>query len=953
MHFSLPKFAKLIRMPLLTGAIAAFLWQIAAAQEIDNFTKLGNFGRFVAQTPVQTPAPDLNYLLFTPENTEAQIDGKFPLIVSLSGIGERGNDLDILKNDGLPAKLDGWNSFPFMVIAPQCPLTTEWYWDRTDTLIRRMIENVIAEHPVDPDRVYLTGYSMGGIGSWDMAARHPDLFAGVIPIAARREPGTSFCNMRDIPAWVFHGANDPVVPLTAGRGAVNVFRACGGNARFTVYPGVGHNSWTQTYANTDIYEWLLKQNRRKVNAVFAAGNLVFFGMGNALIVQQFDDAAQLPHTIAELPLPEAFTDLQSVAGSDVLAAIGETALLLIDIANPQQPAVISATSLGGAKQIALRGQTAFLAGENGLTIFDISDPAQPQQLAAVDTLGTCFDVFADSQLVWLAAGAKSHIIDTSDPAAPQYVGAISGFGSSIRAITVENGLAFLADEFTGLQIIDVQNPANPVGVSAALSGHKISEIQIRGNLGFVAAGDSGLKIIELSDPAHPAEIAGWQSPGRSIGLSFGEIFANGQPAAHVFVADFSAGVRAVNIADPANPAETAFIQVAPSSGGSVSFGKAYRSQVENGVAYVAYGWEGLKIVDVSQPQQPSLIGKKDSPGDARDVRVFGDIAYLADWDAGVRVLDISNPQQPQEIRFVNTGRARQLAVKNEFIYVAASDSGMVLLDISNPQQPEKAAVFPAYFARSVAIDGNIAALADDHRVVFFDISDPANPLETGATAALVSGCDGLALSGTTAFFPDGDTLRIFDISNPAAPQQISTAALGAIAFDATVTQHFVFIAAGNAGLQAFDVSNPHSPIVAGVYNGAPFARGVAVAENRVFVAEEADGLSIYRFDALTALPDIAPVLPQAVSLAQNYPNPFNPQTAISYQLPNFNAVKLSIYNMLGQEIKTLVDQKQAAGSYTVSWDGTNAFGAAVASGVYIYRLSAGDAVSVKKMLLLR
>jgi predicted peptidase len=220
--------------------------------------------------PEQTPivqqevyhAASLDYLLFMPTATTALQNGKYPLILSLSGIGERGSDLQLLKRDGLPKILDGFNSFPFIVVSPQCPSSTEWYYDRTDTLLKQLLDIVVQRYPVDTMRVYVTGYSMGGIGSWDLAIRYPRRFAAVLPISARREPSWDPCTMHDLPVWAFHGAKDDVVPLTKGQDVIDAFRACGGEAKFTVYPDAWHDAWTRTYGNPDIYEWLLKQSRK-------------------------------------------------------------------------------------------------------------------------------------------------------------------------------------------------------------------------------------------------------------------------------------------------------------------------------------------------------------------------------------------------------------------------------------------------------------------------------------------------------------------------------------------------------------------------------------------------------------------------------------------------------------------------------------------------------------------
>jgi len=214
----------------------------------------------IIQQEVYDPS-SLNYLLFMPRDTSARIAGKFPLLISLHGIGESGSVLSRLKNDGLPKILDGYDSFPFIVVSPQCPSTTEWYYDRTDLLVISLLDSVIARYPVDTDRIYVTGYSMGGIGTLDLAIRHPSRFAALLPCAFRIEPGWDLCTIKDIPMWAFHGQLDNVIPFANAQSVITALIACGGNPTFTVYPDAYHDSWTQTYANPAVYEWLRTKSK--------------------------------------------------------------------------------------------------------------------------------------------------------------------------------------------------------------------------------------------------------------------------------------------------------------------------------------------------------------------------------------------------------------------------------------------------------------------------------------------------------------------------------------------------------------------------------------------------------------------------------------------------------------------------------------------------------------------
>jgi len=211
----------------------------------------------IIQQEIYDPST-LNYLLFMPRDSSAVENGKFPLIISLHGIGERGADLWRVKGDGLPKILDGNNSFPFIVISPQCPLSTEWYYnDGIQQKVNNLIDSVIARYPVDTTRIYLTGFSMGGIGTLDLAIRYSNRFAALMPIAFRIEDGWDLCVIKDIPLWGFHGQHDPIIPLYKAQSVINSLINCGGSPTFTIYSDLFHDAWTRTYNNPAIYDWLL------------------------------------------------------------------------------------------------------------------------------------------------------------------------------------------------------------------------------------------------------------------------------------------------------------------------------------------------------------------------------------------------------------------------------------------------------------------------------------------------------------------------------------------------------------------------------------------------------------------------------------------------------------------------------------------------------------------------
>ncbi len=197
----------------------------------------------------------LNYLLHLPDGYAAS-DEPLPLMLFLHGAGERGDDLELVKKHGPPKLIAAGKSFPFIVVSPQCPIG-EWW--SPEPLIA-LLDEVSARFRVDPGRVYLTGLSMGGYGSWDLLQTCPGRFAAAAPICGGGIPYLAR-TFADVPVWAFHGAKDEVVPVENSRLMVEALRKSGGEARLTVYPEAGHDSWTGTYDNPELYEWLLGHRR--------------------------------------------------------------------------------------------------------------------------------------------------------------------------------------------------------------------------------------------------------------------------------------------------------------------------------------------------------------------------------------------------------------------------------------------------------------------------------------------------------------------------------------------------------------------------------------------------------------------------------------------------------------------------------------------------------------------
>lgn len=197
----------------------------------------------------------LNYLLYLPPDYKESRQ-KWPTILYLHNAGDRGDDIEFVKRNGPPRLIAAGREFPFIVISPQCPL--EQSWD-PDALLR-LLDEVEERYRIDRDRIFVTGSSMGGYGTWRLAMESPGRFAAIAPMCGGGN-AARVSRIAHLPAWVFHGAKDGSVVLSESEQLVIGLRQYGSPVKFTVYPDVGHDCWTRTYQMPELYDWFLQQRR--------------------------------------------------------------------------------------------------------------------------------------------------------------------------------------------------------------------------------------------------------------------------------------------------------------------------------------------------------------------------------------------------------------------------------------------------------------------------------------------------------------------------------------------------------------------------------------------------------------------------------------------------------------------------------------------------------------------
>jgi hypothetical protein len=572
------------------------------------------------------------------------------------------------------------------------------------------------------------------------------------------------------------------------------------------------------------------------NTIAVQGAYAYVGVGFRLEVVSISSPVTPEEVGVSLPFPH-YVESVTVSGTLAYVAAGGAGLRIVDISDPTNPVEIGAwDSPGYAEGVAVSGDFAYLAdGPYGLWIVEVSDSADPTPVSAAFKMNYAFDVTVSGDHAYIAAaGAGLLVADVSNPFAPLEVGSLDTPGYTWD-VAIRGTVAYLADGWEGLVLADISTPGSPVKLSSIQTpgwafGVAISELKV-----LVADAFRGLQVVDAADPTNLRLLGGsygTSSHAASVAVS----------GVHAFIADRAWGLLSFDVSDASSPAQV----------GAVTWPSEVWDVLVNGdVAYLAAGINGLFTVDLSDPARPRLLDSHYMDEfaykvDYQDGYFFG-TAMPAFGDSRLQILDARNPAN-----LVMVGAALPTPSEGWAIDVDGpvayldDDRKLIIMDISDPSQPQKVGqLVDDQEVFELGASGSMVCLAIAwNGLKLVDASDPTNPVVIGAWDNGESYGRDCVIQGSAAYLADHFGLQIIDIRDPAHPVKLGFYDSPVSAIGVTVSGTLAYVADGPGGVHVVDISNPYSPALAGYYDTPGFAHMAVPIGNRIAVADVMGGLII-------------------------------------------------------------------------------------------------------------
>jgi hypothetical protein len=664
--------------------------------------------------------------------------------------------------------------------------------------------------------------------------------------------------------------------------------------------------------------------------VAVEGTIAYAAANSQLAVVDVSNPAS-PILRASVPLPATALGV-AVSSGIVYVANGQAGVKIFDVSNPDAPALLSSIPVSNALRVYWNfGRLYICRGNDGLSTFDVTDPAAPLLVSNYDPPlyfiedieVSFFTAYLGVAYLGLPEGySEVLIVDVlSNP--PQLLGT---FRPNVAGNSAKVGLGlYLYISGTNGNtnfITDVSNPAQPAIIKNYHSD--VHALDITYSNGYMYSfSSSGLRIYDVS-PAASASLV--QSLSFASGAR-GTLVGN-----RIYQAFGQQGFRIMSID---NPASAVFL------GGWNGWSHASRL-TKNGNFVYASG-DRLAVIDVDDPSYPEVLNQVDVSG-YRTV-IAGNHMYMAAGTRGLVTMDITNPELPAVVSEMSTGDVVDLRIEAGSLYVLER-GGLRAYDLANPSVPSPRGFQPLAGAENLAVSGHHAYVTQPAVLTILDISDPDMIGLSGTETAALKEIE--AVNGKLYAAAGHAGLRVYDLGDPADPELLGTYDFAGPSLGLDVVGSRVYVANQYYGVAILDASDPSAMVEIGSYGGNGLGSNDVVSDGNLVFSGTTGGMVTYE---LTGVSGVEGGRSRVSLEARAVPNPFHSTTTLRVRSENGGSAKIMIYAANGRIVRgwTLTD---VAGTFDLSWNGTDSGGQKLPSGVYFIKVVASGSTATQRVTLI-
>lgn len=623
-----------------------------------------------------------------------------------------------------------------------------------------------------------------------------------------------------------------------------------------------------------------------------------------------------------------------VSGDYAYIAAWGAGMLMVDVTNPANPSLAGAYNPANATQcvdLAVNGQFVFTVDGGGtLRKLDVSNPGDTRLLFSRGGISSPYVVGYHDGLVYVEDYSQIQIIDADSLRQIGQDFRIPG-ADRITSMCFEGDLAYFGTYSNGVFVVSVVDPANPSTLGSFDFESSVDYLQCRDSLLYCAV--DNFWILDVRNPNRPRQYGYLDLPSNANGIALA--------GNRVLVANQESGLRVIDISNPEIPAE---------SGSYAPMGCVTSTTKVENTLLVAVGADGMRLVDVTDPAQPVETAGVPAAIGAYAIATNGLLSYVAGTRGGLRIVDVTNPNQPIErgvCRLDGSGKVGAIQITGDYAF-AVTGRYVNTVNCSDPTHPTPGGLSP--------IDPDGYGLFNLNQLMYFaqgtaglriwDVSHAPQRTEIGFYNTPGRAYD-VTVSGHIAYVADYDRgVSIIDVSDSLHPREIGYCETPGNATGVAVLWDNLFVADGLEGLRVFDVSDPRNPIESGYYDTPGEALRVTVDGHFAYVSDFYSLQILDVQEAMTAGPRPENQTPTTYSLLQPFPNPFNSTARLGFELPVAGRVALDLLDINGRQIQNLQNQIAGPGHHEIIWNA-----AGVPAGVYLVRMSAGDAYFTRKVVL--